>query len=137
MLCFEQFLCIKMSTEEISAEGTRKRKAVYEDVGFPPSLKPINTRRLSSCTDNKDLKPDLDKNIASNCIDVGEDEGCETPKSEEHQIPKVLSCPRAPKKPRATATRRKSENFFHISSRDLNLLFGDPSQPKRKKFQVR
>ncbi|KAL4188966.1 hypothetical protein AMTRI_Chr08g204680 [Amborella trichopoda] len=54
-----------------------------------------------------------------------EEEGFQTPKSRDHRIPEILTCPPAPKKRRPP--KRKScisENrFFKVSSGDLESIF--------------
>lgn len=65
---------------------------------------------------------------------TGGDEGCETPKSEENRIPKLLTCPQAPRKPRPTARRKTKPDAavrraLFVNPSELNLLFG--SQPKK------
>lgn len=79
---------------------------------------------------------DVKVTVAANNLTVG-DEGCETPKSEEHRLPKILTCPPAPRKPRPTA-RRKTESAaqaraLFVNPSELNLFFG----LKSKNFQVR
>jgi len=137
-----------------------------EDVGFPPQLKPIvtagprraarNQRFLEFKTDEpaagESILPTeqvdvwvVGLNLSTENVDVGVeadnltdgDEGCETPKSEEHRIPKILTCPPAPRKPRPTA-RRKTQSAalsraLFVNPSELNLFFGLPP----KKFQVR
>ena len=51
------------------------------------------------------------------------DEGCKTPKSEEHRIPKILTCPRAPRKPRPMPRKRTQS-----SAALCRALFVDPTQ---------
>lgn len=138
-----------------------------EDVGFPPQLKIIVTappRRAARNQKFLEFKPADEPATAefvlpTEHIDVGAaglilptenidigihaknltdgDEECETPKSEEHRIPKVLTCPPAPRKPRPTA-RRKTESAarsraLFVNDSELNLFFGMPSN----NFQVR
>lgn len=138
-----------------------------EDVEFPPQLKNIVTAWPRQAARNQKLlefKPadepataelvlptenvDVDAVgfiLQTENVDVGVeeknltegDEGCETPKSEEHRIPKVLTCPPAPRKPRPTA-RRKNESAarsraLFVNDSELNLFFGLPSN----NFQVR
>ncbi|KAH9297262.1 hypothetical protein KI387_028944, partial [Taxus chinensis] len=92
-----------MSTDRICAATGKKRKAAEDDeepmaLGFPPAFNPIISDRPAS-------KPRL--LLLCNVHDLENNEGCETPKSEEHQIPKNLSCPAAPRKPTPTP-REKS-----------------------------
>lgn len=138
-----------------------------EDVGFPPQLKPIVTARprracrkerllefktadepaaaeLNLPTEQSDVgvvglilgTENVNVGVEEENLTVG-DEGCETPKSDEHRIPKILTCPPAPRKPRPTA-RRKTESAaqsraLFVNPSELNLFFGRQSQ----NFQVR
>ena len=44
-------------------------------------------------------------------VDNAEEEECQTPKSEAHKIPPVLSCPPAPRKPKSFPVKRKLHYF--------------------------
>ncbi|KAH9297263.1 hypothetical protein KI387_028945, partial [Taxus chinensis] len=123
-----------MSMDRISAAAPRskKRKGTQEDVGFPPALKPIITARRSRlllCTEDstnnyRDCEQDITchgNNEENNNVEGNE--GCHTPKGEEHQIPRILSCPPAPKKPRQAARRKSWDNCLCFNSVELNLFF--------------
>ncbi|GLJ43329.1 hypothetical protein SUGI_0899960 [Cryptomeria japonica] len=135
-----------MSTDRISVvqlPKKRKMAQAQEDVGFPPALKPIVTERpackpkllllgrqdsTESCRDDSEGESDI--SYVENCDGILEgSEEYMTPKSVEHQIPEILPCPPAPRKPRATASI-KPLDFFHVSPCELNLLF-NLSWPKR------
>ncbi|GLJ43322.1 hypothetical protein SUGI_0899790 [Cryptomeria japonica] len=132
----EQFKHTEMCKDRVSGapEAVQKRKAMEDtdDMGFLPTLKPIITDRHTSkarLSYTQDSMADL--NLTRTCFEDNEhhnncndNEGCETPKSEKHQIPKILSCPGAPRKPRPTVKKcKRSEEFFYISPVELNLLF--------------
>jgi len=153
-----------MSADRISA-AKRKASDVDLDsedvVFFPHKLKPIVTARpacnqrilklkagkpsetesaVDSVLPTEQVNVDvavvklISPTIDSNNLSDGND-GCETPKSEEHRIPKILTCPPAPRKPRPTARRRtqsaaKVRRALFVNPSDLDLLFAQ----KRKKF---
>ncbi|GLJ43324.1 hypothetical protein SUGI_0899830 [Cryptomeria japonica] len=122
------------SMDRISATAreTKKRKADGENVGmnFTPGLKPIITVASPSkpilllCTENSNFEF-LDSNY-----NVEGNEECHTPKGEEYQLPKILSCPPAPRKPRPTSKKSKSQDYFIVSRRELSSLF-NLSNPKK------
>ncbi|XP_027108711.1 uncharacterized protein [Coffea arabica] len=52
---------------------------------------------------------------------INEEEECHTPKSPQHMIPEILSCPPAPKKPTRPASsscKRKLSEFFEFVGRE-------------------
>ncbi|GLJ43328.1 hypothetical protein SUGI_0899940 [Cryptomeria japonica] len=134
---------VKMSEEnQILTAASKKRKVTQdeEDGGFPPCLKPIVTahppcksRLLLSTVESKESDGVVDLDISGTSFGEEDNDGCETPKSEKHQIPKLLTCPPAPRKPRSTA-KRKTGEFFYVSPDELNLLF---NLLQAKKSQVR
>jgi len=72
---------------------------------------------------------DFSKKCMDSSVDNGEEVECHTPKSEEHKIPPVLSCPPAPLKPKSNLIKRKLpasplEEFYILSDSDLHWLFG-------------
>lgn len=107
--------------------GSGRRRLSLDSWVCLPILRPVRTTPTSSsessCTAPKDLS--LVKTLALDVTFTGEDEalskesGCETPKSKEHRIPEVdiSFCPPAPRKPRATARRRRVQptSFFNTS----------------------
>jgi hypothetical protein len=154
-----------MSADQISGEKRKASDVDLdsEDIRFlRQKLKPIVTARPRRPACNQrflDIKADkpADDEAAVDLVlpteqvdggvglngDVGvdannltdDDEGCKTPKSEEHRIPKILICPPAPRKPRPTFARRKTESAaklrraLFVNPSELNLLFG--LQPKK------
>ncbi|CAA3000560.1 Hypothetical predicted protein [Olea europaea subsp. europaea] len=75
-----------------------------------PTIK-INSSQSSDITDDQ------------NCTDQTSinDQDCHTPRSPQHMIPKILSCPPAPKKPaRVPSCKRKLSElqFFDVVSRE-------------------
>ncbi|KAH9302326.1 hypothetical protein KI387_013909, partial [Taxus chinensis] len=113
-----------MSTDRISAaagSAPRKRKAAIdnEEVGFSTALKPmIDTGR----------KPRLlfypqDDNVGLDIISLANEddnnnaegiEGYKTPEGEEHQLPKILSCPPAPSRKHMRPAAKKNNSRDHI-----------------------
>jgi len=66
-------------------------------------------------------------------VDYAAEEECQTPKSEAHKIPPVLSCPPAPRKPKWFPVKRKIpasplQGFYILSDSDLQSLFGSDLQ---------
>nr|XP_009764348.1 PREDICTED: cyclin-dependent protein kinase inhibitor SMR1 [Nicotiana sylvestris] len=55
----------------------------------------------------------------SDIVTSDDEDKCQTPKSPQFLIPKILSCPPAPKKPkRVSSCKRKLLDFFEIVKRD-------------------
>jgi hypothetical protein len=75
------------------------------------------TKILCSHKQQKDdLLQDIDEvTVQNELLAKGDRDSCETPKSEEHKIPKVLECPRAPRKPKMKwKTPTLPEGFFFV-----------------------
>ncbi|CAI9759786.1 unnamed protein product [Fraxinus pennsylvanica] len=76
-----------------------------------PTIK-INSSQSSDITD--------DQNCTKQTSSIN-DQGCHTPKTPQHMIPKILSCPPAPKKTtRVPSCKRKLSEleFFDVVSRE-------------------
>ncbi|KAK6933468.1 hypothetical protein RJ641_036362 [Dillenia turbinata] len=89
------------------------------DLEFLPGLPKLKMQSSSSKSNNENSSEEVDNNnvgaVQSSEINKSEEE-CVTPKSEEHRIPAILSCPPAPKKPlqRPISCKRKLV-FFEVS----------------------
>lgn len=137
-------------TVDRSNDGKRKADNSFDIEGNGmvfPILKPIITtqspsRTGSSCAHQQQKDDFLQNVIEVNTVEnellvQGDQDGCETPKSEEHKIPKVLECPPAPRKPRpdrksTTATLPKGFFFFPPDLESAFLLYR--MSPPRKKL---
>nr|ABR16514.1 unknown [Picea sitchensis] len=135
-----------MSSGTVDQSTRRKRKGDdsfdIEGLVFP-LLKPIVTTRPASRTkilcshkeQKDDLLQDIDEvTVQNELLAKGDQDGCETPKSEEHKIPKVLECPRAPRKPKM---KRKiptlPEGFFFVPQDLVSaFLLCSMSQPRKQ-----
>uniref|UniRef100_A0A9I9D8H1 Uncharacterized protein n=1 Tax=Cucumis melo TaxID=3656 RepID=A0A9I9D8H1_CUCME len=101
--------------------ATRTRRSL-------PNLK--LTKKIKKTTNKKQplQKTEIPAAVTQNDIvefgDECSDGGCSTPKAERHRIPEILTCPPAPKKPRAVSDcsfRRSPIAFF--APPELELFF--------------
>jgi len=77
-------------------------------------VRAVKTETLQSCSATDDKETIIQQ-------ENSETDDCQTPKSEEHKIPVVLSCPPAPRKPRRSFSckRKLTElEFFEIVNRE-------------------
>ncbi|KAG6765154.1 hypothetical protein POTOM_029172 [Populus tomentosa] len=77
-------------------------------------VRAVKTETLQSCSATDDKETIIQQ-------ENSETDDCQTPKSEEHKIPAVLSCPPAPRKPRRSFSckRKLTElEFFEIVNRE-------------------
>lgn len=126
----QRLLEFKNAGEPAAAEFKNADAPAAAGVILPAEQVDVETVEQILAAENVNVGVDADN------LNAG-DEGCETPKSEEHRIPKILTCPPAPRKPRPTA-RRKTESAaqaraLFVNPSELNLFFGLQS----KNFQVR
>lgn len=133
-------------TVDRSNDSLRRADISFDIEGmvFPP-LKPIVTSRPPSrteisCTHEQQkgefLQNVVEVTVENELLATGDPDGCETPKSEEHKIPKVLECPPAPRKPRPAPKRKTAtlpEGFFFFPP-DLEsaFLLYRMSSPRKK-----
>jgi len=95
--------------------------------GSTPALSPL---AAAESTLKLTINVGFSEKWLDSSVDNGEEEvECQTPKSEEHKIPPVLSCPPAPLKPRSKLLKRKLpanplKEFYILSDSDLHSLFG-------------
>jgi len=131
-----------------SSDSIKKADNSFDIEGMVfPFLKPIVTTRPPSRTDisctheqqNGDFLVDISctHEQQNELLAMADNDTSETPKSEEHKIPKVLECPPAPRKPRPapkrkTATLPESLFFFPPDLESAFLLYR--MSPQRKKL---
>ncbi|CAK9159636.1 unnamed protein product [Ilex paraguariensis] len=99
------------------------------DLEFQGSLTKIRlpaTKITSS--QSSDITDDNSGLIPVRNDSIGDEEECQTPKSPRHMIPKILSCPPAPMKPRPVASCKRKPcetlQFFEIvASEEVESFF--------------
>lgn len=124
-----------MSSVTVDRSTDRKRKgdATFDIEGmvFPP-LKPIVTTQSASrakilCSHEQQkydfLHDVIDAKMENESLGMVDQDGCKTPKSEEHKIPKMLECPPAPRKPKMKRKTLTLTNGFFFVPQDLDSAF--------------
>jgi len=137
-----------MSSVTVDRCTDSKRKADDIDGGMVfPLLKPILTTLPAPRTKISCIHEQQKDGFLQNIVEVtaenelllaakGDQDGCETPKSEEHKIPKVLECPPAPRKPRPQPKRKTAtlpgDFFFFPPDLDSEFLLYRMIPPRKK-----
>lgn len=109
-----------------------------------PLLKPIVTTQSGSrakilCSHEQQkhdfLHDIIDVKMENESLGMLDQDGCKTPKSEEHKIPNLLECPPAPRKPKMKRkTPTLTKGFFFVPQ-DLDSAFLPyRMSPPRKKL---
>lgn len=82
--------------------------------------------------------PEISKGmISKSCAKNKEEEGCRTPRSPQHRIPAVVTCPPAPKKQRRSVDcKRKLEFFEALRGEEVESLFGTVGEVSFSKFNA-
>ncbi|KAL3523528.1 hypothetical protein ACH5RR_016362 [Cinchona calisaya] len=89
---------------------------------------PVMKIKISQSSDITEDDDGSGINIQSeNSTSNGDEDECRTPKLAQNMIPKILSCPPAPKKPRRVALssckRKLSEFFEFLASEEVESFF--------------
>ncbi|KAL3520797.1 hypothetical protein ACH5RR_018946 [Cinchona calisaya] len=85
------------------------------EIRVPTALNVKISQSSDNIEDDDQIGMIIQSQESTNINEEEEEEGCRTPKFAENMIPKILSCPPAPKKPRRVASsscKRKLSEFF-------------------------
>eukprot|EP01018_Ginkgo_biloba_P021363 Gb_34662 [translate_table: standard] len=138
------FLGKRKKKDRIVNEDSAESLINFGELEKLPALPTIVTARPASnleSTDHIDRGIEsVDNKVCDSELQIEDEECCQTPKSEEYQIPNIICCPPAPRKPTSsTPTSRKPQfspqlGIFVPSDLDLDLLFN--SKPARSRQRI-
>ncbi|GAA0177368.1 hypothetical protein Leryth_007497 [Lithospermum erythrorhizon] len=90
-----------------------------------PEIKLPNTIKVESLSETISNKDDnVFGTIQTRKASLDDEKDCHTPTSPKHMIPKIVSCPPAPRKPTSLPSCKRKLDFFEATKKDeINTFF--------------